>query len=564
MMAAGFQDGKQRQKRKQSEDERHTAGAGRPSAAGVFAPAMCSPKNEDEDFSASAPPSRGLVQRTVSSIQSIFSAGITGTSSDPPVSERSKSDGTASTEPLSAEGSTNYLKSHQDHELFRHSSDFNQPYHRQAHSDREDDSERIVQQGGIKPGMGPKTFGLTRCPFRLHVQEDSVKNGQTSGPINVHRLDHCVNVECRKLKGVWEVECYPNKHRFDPPLLFDFLVESRDTDNLIIDNYGRIQYEVLTKKCGSNLWIRDPEGSAPLKIVKDNQGQIYVRAEIRHFSSWGLFKKIDLAPEEFAQHKLPWMQRRTHQSVIVNRTPRDVHIYAYVVPLSQWNASVKSVHTGVGVSEIQTSFDFSGDVHQEVHPQAKIPQMARISSGRSHSFEVPRVGAGVRSSRKAVVAIATYFDGVNGVPKMRLEAVVHLRSRMALTVTLDVDEEGKIKGSPVAEETGGILSQLMRAIENEANATPPSSARNADGRSPAAESGGIPSQSERAIQSNANSTPLSSAPTAGGRSSSDAYTTVTTWAFEQDGKLNSGTLSSRQPTASPAVEESKSAHNSPL
>lgn len=53
----------------------------------------------------------------VSSIQSIFSAGITGTSSDPPVSERSKSDGTASTEPLSAEGSTNYLKSHQDHEV---------------------------------------------------------------------------------------------------------------------------------------------------------------------------------------------------------------------------------------------------------------------------------------------------------------------------------------------------------------------------------------------------------------------------------------------------------------
>ncbi|CAN0402154.1 unnamed protein product [Pylaiella littoralis] len=495
-----------------------------------------------------------------------ISAGIAGTSRDTPVNERSKSDG-SNTEPASASGSYDNRDATQTNEVEPHQEN-------EAHSDREDDPIPIVQQGGIKPGMGPKTIGSTRCPFRLHVQEGSVQDGQTSGPINVHRLGRCVHNSTpykvsdrppvspsngsRKPKGVWEVECYPDKHRFDPPLLFDFPVESEGTDNPIIDDYGRIKYEVLTKECGSNSWIRDPEGSAPLKIVKDNQGQIYVRAEIRHFSSWGLFEKLDLAPEEFAQQKLPWKQRRTHQSVIVNMTPRGVHIYAYVVPLSRWNFAVESVHTGAGVREVEASFDFSGDFHREVHPQAKVPQMARISSERSHFFEIPRVGAGVRSRRRAVVAIATCFDGEKGAPKMRLEAVVHLRSRMALTVTLDVDEEGKVKGSPVAEESDGILSQLMRAIENTANAMPPSQ----DGRSSAAEeSSAIPPQSVRAIQRNVNSTP--SAPIARGRSSSDAHTPVPAWTSQENGNLNSGPSSSRQPTASPAVEESKSAQNSP-
>ncbi|CAM9988318.1 unnamed protein product [Ectocarpus sp. 12 AP-2014] len=140
--------------------------------------------------------------------------------------------------------------------------------------------------------------------------------------------------------------------------------------------------------------------------------------------------------------------------------------------MSQWNAALESVKAGAGVEGFQANFEFTGDVRQNVNPAALVPQMVTIPSGHSHWIEVPRVGAGFRSSRKAVVMIVTEFNDESDGKRMRLEAVEHLRSRTMLTVTLRVSEEGKVIGSPVASEAGGILSQLMRAIQNQVNATP--------------------------------------------------------------------------------------------
>lgn len=230
--------------------------------------------------------------------------------------------------------------------------------------------------------------------------------------------------------------------------------------------------------------MRDPEGSVPLKIVQGDQGRIYVRAEVRHFSGWGLWKKkLDLGSQQFNQETLPWVQRKRHQSVIMNKTPRDVRIHVYVMRLSRWRAAVKSLNAGVGVEEVQARFGFTGNLHQDIDPAAKVPQMATIPPGQSHYVEIPRVGAGIRSSRKAAVAIVTDSNDEKDGRKMRMEAMVHLRSKTLLTVTLQVDEEGKVIGSAAAEEEGGILSQVMRVIQNKANASPRSSAPNTDGRS---------------------------------------------------------------------------------
>lgn len=291
------------------------------------------------------------------------------------------------------------------------------------------------------------------------------------------------------------------------------------------NTYERTQ--VLTRDCRSKAWVRDPERSTPLKIVKDGRGRVYVRAEIWHFSIWGLGKKINIYPEEFLQQKLPWVQRQRHRSVITNKTPHNVGIYVYVMRWSQWTTSVNHLHAGVGVGKIEASFDFSGAIHEDINPAAKFPQMAPIKSKGSHWVDIPRVGAGIRSSRKAVVAIFTCSKDGNDVTKIRLEAIVHLPSRTSLTVNLDVDEEGKVKSSPVAEESGGILSLLVTLMQNQANAMRPSSA-----------------------------------PTVDGRSRSDANTAVSASTSEQDGGSSVGRSSAELLTGSPAIAESKGEESS--
>lgn len=263
-------------------------------------------------------------------------------------------------------------------------------------------------------------------------------------------------------------------------------------------------------------------------------GRIYVRAEIWHFSIWGLGKKINIYPEEFMQQTLPWVQRKRHRSVITNETPHNVRIYVYVMRSSQWTTSVDSLHAGIGVGEVQARLDFSGDIHEDINPAAKFPQMAPIKSKGSHWVDIPREGAGIRSSRKAVVAIFTSFKDGNDVTKIRLEALVHLPSKTSLTVTLDVDEEGKVRSSPVAEESGGILSLLMSLMQNQANATLPSST-----------------------------------PTAGGRSRSEANTNMSVTSSEQDGSnaneqdgSNAGRSSAGLLTGPPAMANSKNEENS--
>ncbi|CAB1104964.1 unnamed protein product [Ectocarpus sp. CCAP 1310/34] len=338
--------------------------------------------------------------------------------------------------------------------------------------------ETIVEQDGIKPAMGLKYFHSEKHGLRLWVQPDSVPvplspgRQEASGPIRVRDLDQTVDFEGGKLLGVLEVECLPCGRRFDAPLLLDFPVDGRNKEDPIIDAHGRIQYEILIKDSRSERWVRDPESSIPLQIVQDNQGKVYVRAHIRHFSRWGLFKTKPLVfgPQLFHEQTIPWMQSKRHQSLIQNNTPGvDIHIYA--MRIAQWSAAVKSVKAGAGAEGFQANFEFTGDVHQNVNPAALVPQMVTIPPGHSHWIEVPRVGAGFRSSRKAVVMIVTELNDENDGKRMRLEAVEHLRSRTMLTVTLRVSE-GKVIGSPVAAEAGGILSQLMRAIQNDVNATP--------------------------------------------------------------------------------------------
>lgn len=244
--------------------------------------------------------------------------------------------------------------------------------------------------------------------------------------------------------------------------------------------------QVLTKNCDSDGWVRDPESSIPLEVVKDDQGRIYVRAQVRHFCSWGCWKRkrLDFGPQLYHTEKIPWPQRKMHQSVIKNNTP-GVDIYVYAMQLSQWSAALESVKAGAGAEGFEANFEFAGDVHEEVNAAALIPQMVTIPSGHSHWFEIPRVGAGVWSSRKAAVVIVTESSDERDGRKMRMEAMEHLRSRTMLTVTLRV-ENGKVIGSPCAAESGGILSQVNRVIQNQVNASPsepPPSATNTEARS---------------------------------------------------------------------------------
>lgn len=108
---------------------------------------------------------------------------------------------------------------------------------------RSDEAETMVQPNGIRPGMGHTIFE-SRCPFRLQVQANSVQHGQSSGPIKVNRLQGRMKFEDGELEGVLEVECHPSPRRFDHPLLFDFLVDSDNKDDPVMDDYGRIRYEV--------------------------------------------------------------------------------------------------------------------------------------------------------------------------------------------------------------------------------------------------------------------------------------------------------------------------------
>lgn len=166
--------------------------------------------------------------------------------------------------------------------------------------------------------------------------------------------------------------------------------------------------QVLTRDCSSKDWVRDPESSIPLEVVKDDHGRIYVRAQVRHFSLWGFLKKdLDAGNQMYQMEPISWWESRKHQSLIKNCTPDDVTIHAYAMPMSQWNAALESFKLGVGAEGLGVNAEADGRAGKEANPATSLPQMVPIPSDYSHWFEIPRVGTGVRSSRKAVVAIVT-------------------------------------------------------------------------------------------------------------------------------------------------------------
>eukprot|EP00903_Cladosiphon_okamuranus_P010680 g10097.t1 len=340
-------------------------------------------------------------------------------------------------------------------------------------SRQESDLETIVKEGGIVPGMQRAIFESKLHGFRLHVRADSVSDGQTSGPITVTPLKGSFEFEGEDLEAILEVHCLAAKSRFDPPLLFDFRIEGGSKDDPIIDQHGRIQYEVLTKDCSSKPWVRDPERSIPLEIVKDDLGKIYVRAQVRHFSLWGFFKKkesLDFGRQGYKDDLIPWHQRRRHRSLIKNDNDGNVNILVYVMRMSQWSAAVESATVGAGVDGFGGSIELSGGVRKQVNPAAGLPQGATIQPGHSHWVEIPRVGTGFWSCRKAVVAIVTTeSNGGDGGGRMRLEAMLHVRCKTMVTVKLPV-VNGKVDAPPIASGDGGVLPLLMRVILNHANA----------------------------------------------------------------------------------------------
>ena len=116
-------------------------------------------------------------------------------------------------------------------------------------SREESETEEIVEEGGITPGM-QRTFVSKRHGFRLHVQGGGVPDKQISGPITVTPLKESFMFEGVKLEGVLEVRCLPAGCQFDRPLLFDFPVEGRSKGCPVIDELGRIGYEVRQAPLG--------------------------------------------------------------------------------------------------------------------------------------------------------------------------------------------------------------------------------------------------------------------------------------------------------------------------
>lgn len=113
----------------------------------------------------------------------------------------------------------------------------------------EGNREEIVEQGGIEDVENETIFESSKHGFRLRIQKGSVRGEETAGPIAVSTLQEEIELRDRKLQGILQVECLPGGCRFDAPLLFDFQVSGEDTSNPIMDEYGRIQYEVC-ERCG--------------------------------------------------------------------------------------------------------------------------------------------------------------------------------------------------------------------------------------------------------------------------------------------------------------------------
>lgn len=156
--------------------------------------------------------------------------------------------------------------------------------------------------------------------------------------------------------------------------------------------------QVLTEDSNSKGWVRDPESrSVPLEIVKDEQGRIYVRAQVRHFCWWIFCRRdrLDKGKELYKTESIPFMDRRWHQSHVTNSTPHDITIHAFAWRMSQWDAAVESVKAGAGPEGTGVRAEVAGRLQKQVHAPALLPQMVPIPSGHSQWLEISRVGGGL-------------------------------------------------------------------------------------------------------------------------------------------------------------------------
>lgn len=108
--------------------------------------------------------------------------------------------------------------------------------------------EEIVEQGGIKLVENETAFESLKYGFRLRIQTGSMRGEETAGPITVSTLQDEIELDGSKLQGILEVECLPGGCRFNAPLLFDFPVGGVGVSNSVMDNYGRIRYEVCQRR----------------------------------------------------------------------------------------------------------------------------------------------------------------------------------------------------------------------------------------------------------------------------------------------------------------------------
>ena len=231
------------------------------------------------------------------------------------------------------------------------------------------------------------------------------------------------------------------------------LGQGKNPTNILLSSIRAIvhpivrQKQVLTKDCSSNIWVRDPEHSNPLEIVKDIQGKIYVRAQVHHFSCWSLFQKqtpVDLGNQKFKQERIPRMQQKRHQSVIKNDRDGGVTIHVYAMRMSQWSAALESADVEASVASVAGGHvRLGGGVRRQDAAAASMPQMVTIEPGGSHWLEIPRIGTGLWSSRKAVVAIVTaeepvHDDGRGGNEKMRYVCVFALASSIPFSLFISL------------------------------------------------------------------------------------------------------------------------------
>lgn len=233
------------------------------------------------------------------------------------------------------------------------------------------------------------------------------------------------------------------------------------------------------RDCGSKRWIRDPASSLPLIVIQDEHGKIFVRAQVRHFSSRALWKgdeeELNLGFQRYRVQDIPPRQRRGHKSVIKNETT-GVAIKVFAWRCAQWNAAIESVTMGGGVKEVEANLEVAGNLSKTITCAARLPQGATILPGESQFIEVPHAGS-VLSPRKVAVSIVTKSYTDEDGYSTRMEAQLFLRHRKMLTVTLPVDANGNVAGHPIASESGGVLHQIVRVIQNQVNAGRPGFSR---------------------------------------------------------------------------------------